>query len=76
MKRSNGEGSIYKRKDGRWCAAFYVDEETVHRYFVYGKTQAEVKKKMKDILSRGEYSQGSLHMGRSAYECYTEDSSV
>ena len=58
MKSSNGEGSIYKRKDGRWCAAFYVDEETVHRYFVYGKTQAEVKKKMKDILSRGEYSQG------------------
>lgn len=58
MKRSNGEGSIYKRKDGRWCAAFYVNEETPHRQFVYGKTQAEVKKKMKEIMSREEYSQG------------------
>ncbi len=45
-KRSNGEGTICKRKDGRWCAAFY-DEKYV-RHFVYGKTQAEVKKKLKE----------------------------
>ena len=23
-KRSNGEGTIYKRKDGRWCASKHV----------------------------------------------------
>lgn len=45
-RRSNGEGTICKRKDGRWCAAFY-DEKYI-RHFVYGKTQAEVKKKLKE----------------------------
>lgn len=45
-KRSNGEGTICKRKDGRWCAAYY-DEKYI-RHYVYGKTQAEVKKKLKE----------------------------
>ncbi len=44
-KRSNGEGTIYKRKDGRWCAAYYG--EKYNRHYVYGKTQAEVKQKLK-----------------------------
>lgn len=48
-RRSNGEGTICKRKDGRWCAAFY-DEKYI-RHFVYGKTQAEVKKKLKEKRS-------------------------
>lgn len=48
MKRSNGEGTIYKRKDGRWCAAYYDEEPIPKRHFVYGKTQAEVKKKLKE----------------------------
>ena len=45
-KRSNGEGTIYKRNDGRWCAAYYDTE--FRRHYVYGKTQSEVKKKLKD----------------------------
>lgn len=45
-KRSNGEGTIYKRNDGRWCAAFF-DEDSNRRQYVYGKTQAEVKSKLK-----------------------------
>lgn len=45
-KRSNGEGTIYKRNDGRWCAAFF-DEYNNRRQYVYGKTQAEVKSKLK-----------------------------
>ena len=45
-KRSNGEGSIFKRKDGRWCAAYF--DEAEKRRYVYGKTQAEVKQKLKD----------------------------
>ena len=44
-KRSNGEGTIFKRKDGRWCAAYF--DENYKRHFVYGKTQTEVKKKLK-----------------------------
>lgn len=49
-KRSNGEGTIYKRKDGRWCAAYYDSE--YKRHYVYGKTQAEVKKKLKEKDSK------------------------
>lgn len=45
-KRSNGEGTIFKRKDGRWCAAYY-DKEYNRRY-VYGQTQKEVKQKLKE----------------------------
>ena len=54
MKRSNGEGTIYKRNDGRWCAAFYDDSPTPKRHFVYGKTQSEVKKK---LTEKKKYSQ-------------------
>lgn len=48
MKRSNGEGTIFKRNDGRWCAAYYDNSEFPKRHFVYGKTQAEVKAKLKE----------------------------
>lgn len=44
-KRSNGEGTIFKRKDGRWCGAYF--DEQFNRHFVYGKTQAETKRKLK-----------------------------
>lgn len=47
MKRSNGEGTIFKRKDGRWCAAFYDDSPKPKRHFVYGSSQKEVKEKLK-----------------------------
>lgn len=43
-KRSNGEGTLFKRKDGRWCAAYF--DENYKRHYVYGKTQTEVKKKL------------------------------
>lgn len=45
-KRSNGEGTLFKRKDGRWCGAYF--DEQFNRHFMYGKTQAEVKKKLKE----------------------------
>lgn len=48
MKRSNGEGTIYRRKDGRWCGAYYDEAPVPRRHFVYGKTQAEVRKKLKE----------------------------
>ena len=50
-KRSNGEGTIYKRSDGRWCAACYVKvvDGSYKRKYVYAKTQKEVKEKLKEL---------------------------
>lgn len=50
-KRTNGEGTIYKRSDGRWCAAFYVGNK---RKFLYGKSQKEVKEKLKKLIEESE----------------------
>ena len=55
-KRGNGEGSITKRKDGRWMARY-----TVHtaggrkRKTIYGKTRAEVAEKLaKAVMDRAD----------------------
>lgn len=59
-KRSNGEGSIYKRKDGKWCASYFIDtNEGQKRKYLYGKTQKEVKdrlKKLQEENSKGLYT--------------------
>jgi integrase len=47
-KRSNGEGSVVKRKDGRWCAAFNLNGK---RKYLYGKTRQEVARKMREALA-------------------------
>lgn len=49
-RRSNGEGSLYKRKDGRWGGSVYFktrDGKNVRKHF-YGRTEMEVLKKMSD----------------------------
>lgn len=51
MKRSNGEGTIFKRKDGRWCGAYYDLEPIPKRHFVYARTQSEVKRKLKEKMA-------------------------
>ena len=70
-KRANGEGSIRKRKDGRWEGRYTAghDPETgkpVYRN-VLGKTQSEVKEKLKtaiqetqslDFSKTGQYTVG------------------
>lgn len=53
MKRSNGEGTIFKRSDGRWCGAYYDEEPLPKRHYVYGNTQKEVKKKLKERKNSG-----------------------
>ena len=54
-RRANGEGNIRKRKDGRWEGRYTVghDPETGKAIIknVLGKTQAEVKEKLKKVLS-------------------------
>jgi hypothetical protein len=43
-KRANGEGSIYKRADGRWGASVFVDtvDGMRKRIHIYGATRQEV----------------------------------
>ena len=57
-KRANGEGSIRKRKDGRWEGRYTAghDPETGKAIIknVLGRTQAEVKEKLKLALGNCE----------------------
>ncbi|MBB5830532.1 site-specific integrase [Brachybacterium aquaticum] len=48
MSRSKGEGSVYRRQDGRWTGAAYVltPEGTRKRKAVYGKTRKEAYDKL------------------------------
>src|SRR5690554_2144376 len=54
-KRAHGEGSITKRKDGRWMA-----RATIHgkREYFYGRTQAEAlekRERAKEAARKGAY---------------------
>ncbi len=51
-RRSNGEGSIYRRSNGGWAAAAYATTNRVTRKRVefYGKTRAEVREKLTALL--------------------------
>ena len=44
-RRGNGEGTITRRKDGRWEARYYAPtlNNGTKRKTIYGKTQAEVR---------------------------------
>ena len=57
-KRANGEGNIRKRKDGRWEGRYTAghDPETGKAIYknVLGKTQAEVKEKLKAAIKRSQ----------------------
>ena len=53
-QRANGEGSIYRRSDGRWTAACYVlrpDGSRVRRS-VYGKTRKEVADHLAVLIAK------------------------
>lgn len=55
-RRANGEGSIRKRKDDRWEGRYTAgrDSETGKAIYknVLGKTQAEVKEKLKTAIEK------------------------
>lgn len=58
-KRGNGEGSIYKQKDGLWAASMSIDTpEGRKRKYFYGKTRKEVQEKLATALH--ERQQGTL----------------
>src|SRR5215213_1333173 len=51
-KRGNGEGSITKRKDGRWMARYIVHtSKGPKRKTVYGRTRQEVADELAKVLS-------------------------
>ena len=54
-KRANGEGSIWRREDGRWEARYSLGYDPMTgkpiRKTIYGKTQKEVREKLVNILS-------------------------
>src|SRR5687768_11282813 len=51
-RRGHGEGSIYQRADGKWCASVnlgYVNGKRKQKV-IYGKTRKEVAEKLKILL--------------------------
>ena len=53
-QRANGEGSIYRRADGRWTAACYVlrPDGTRVRRSVYGKTRKDVADRLAVLIAK------------------------
>jgi hypothetical protein len=53
-RHANGEGSIFRRKDGTWSAeiSYRDDHGALKRRTIYGKTQAEVQAKFRDARER------------------------
>ena len=57
-RRANGEGTIWKRSDGRWCGATYAatNRGGRKRVYVYGRTRNEAREKLTALqrdLDRG-----------------------
>jgi integrase len=53
-QNANGEGSVWQRKDGRWCAAVYLrsTEGGRRRVTVYGKNRQDAKVKLRELLDK------------------------
>jgi integrase len=53
-RRGNGEGSIYQRTDGTWCATYsagYNEKGKRKRRTIFGKTKQAVQNKLHKLLS-------------------------
>jgi len=63
-KRGRGEGSIYRRKDGRWVGQYEVGGK---RRYIYGKTRKEVAGKLTKATADRDsgltFDAGSLRVG-------------
>jgi integrase len=53
-RRSNGEGSVYQRSDGRWCASIRLGGK---RRTVYGRSRQEAARRLGEL-------QRAAHQGR------------
>ena len=54
QRRGSGEGTICRRKDGRWCAAVFMPTAGggEKRVYVYGRTHQEVHAKLIELQER------------------------
>src|SRR5215216_174042 len=67
-RRGNGEGSIRRRKDGRWEARFTVQTpDGPKQKTVYGKTRKETAEKLTEVMAGRDkglvYDAGKLTVG-------------
>ena len=53
-KRANGEGNIRKRKDGHWEGRYTTRYDSKTGKRIIGRTQAEVKEKLKTAISESQ----------------------
>lgn len=64
-RRARGEGTIFRRKDGRWQGAVTVGFDTEGKQIrrtVYGKSQREVRDKIDQIKRRGAKIESKLDL--------------
>lgn len=55
-KAANGSGTVFKRADGRWCGAMYVQEADGRRVRrrIYAKTRKEAEDKLIELRTKSE----------------------
>ncbi len=58
-RRGQGEGSVYRRKDGRYVGSFRL--ENGKRKYIYGETRTEAREKLQVAIHT--YKQGTLVAG-------------
>src|ERR671932_1021265 len=67
-RRGNGEGSIYRRKDGRWVGQYTVYTAKGPKYrYIYGKTRQAVAEKLTKAMADRDgglvFDAGSITVG-------------
>jgi integrase len=77
-KKANGEGSIYRRKDGRWVGQYTVQTPKGPKIrYIYGKTKAAVRIKLTKVMADRDrglvFDTGSRTLGE-YLDCWLKDS--
>lgn len=74
-RRDNGAGSITLRKDGRWMGSIqygYKADGKPKRITVYGKTQQEVKRKLREKSEEFVKNDGNIILAKSIKDWFSE----
>lgn len=55
-KKANGEGTVYKRSDGKWAGQVYINQSDGRRVrrTMYGATRKEVSQKLAELRDRSD----------------------
>ena len=67
-KRGNGEGSVYRRKDGLWVGQYKIrTHDGPKTKYIYSKTRKGAASKLADAVAEGDsglvYDCGSMSLG-------------